>query len=308
MREGQSFFEFVTTDTKAARAVEAILAANPLAIGLDTETAWWRLGGAYEMTSIIQIAVPMGNLIKVFIFDCLADQEPIKIDRLIPILSGPILKVAHNASYDIRLLYKSFGILVKNVWCTMECERRVMKHQKIKRAITLAAVVQDRLAITMSKEEQISSWENRPLTKSQLIYAANDALNCLKVYEVQASMELDGNYSYVPELAVQEQESLIEEETRLDKASEFLKEILVRHRYLKEKVMGFESFRGRRVDDVLRFIQELLKMVRLMKTNQFLAESDAQQSYSLCTVPVTEEEVLKCIDRLQLHINTQEVT
>lgn len=292
-------YDLVLTNKEAVKALELIKESNPSVIGLDSETAWWKLGAAYEHTSIIQMAVPIKERIKIFIFDCLADDDPIKMSNFEELLSGPTIKAIHNASYDIRLIYKSFGILMKNIWCTLEAERRLCKQEKIKKSLTLEAVALERLGIKMIKDDQASSWESRPLSQSQLIYAANDALTCFRLYEMQKALELDGSYFYIPELAQEESSSLIEEEEKIDSLISFLKTCLMNHRALRKKVTGFDSFRGRRVEDVMRFFQELLKMMRLIKADLFLSENATQEQFSLCVPVLSEAEVFDCVERLR---------
>lgn len=50
---------------------------------------------------------------------------------------------------------------------------------------SLRATCEAFLGLTMGKEEQRSDWSQRPLTESQLEYAALDALVCLRVWAVQ---------------------------------------------------------------------------------------------------------------------------
>lgn len=156
-------------------------------IGVDTETfqrpkkqGTFKEGEAKLETvlSLIQLAFEKDDKFIVWVIDCL---KPLDITVLKPYLENKeILKIAHNASYDVGQL-RDNGIPMKNVWCTMTAER----HSGVKRGLKLANLAEHHLGVKMDKTLQQSKWGDRPLKPEQLRYAALDAQILLQVYQKQ---------------------------------------------------------------------------------------------------------------------------
>lgn len=90
------------------------------------------------------------------------------------LLSDKILKIFHFARFDVAALQHSFGIHMRNIYCT-----KIASH--LVRTFTskhgLKELCKDLLGIELSKEEQTSDWGNPKLHDKQLTYAANDVLH-----------------------------------------------------------------------------------------------------------------------------------
>jgi ribonuclease D len=98
-------------------------------------------------------------------------QESPNLVRLLE--DDSILKIFHFARFDVALLYETFGILTKNIYCTKIAS-------KLARTYTerhgLKSVCMELFGIEISKKEQSSDWGKAVLTEEQKLYAANDVL------------------------------------------------------------------------------------------------------------------------------------
>jgi ribonuclease D len=90
------------------------------------------------------------------------------------ILADPkITKLFHFARFDIAILFKTFGVMAKPVYCTKIAS-------KLTRTYTdrhgLKDLTRELLGIELSKQQQSSDWGGETLSDAQLSYAASDVL------------------------------------------------------------------------------------------------------------------------------------
>jgi len=164
--------------------------ANVPVIALDLETIdWWKRDE--ERISILQLGFREESGITVAILDLLAplDPEPLRA----PLEWGMQVKAIHNASYDAVRLARHFGIHTSPVHDTMLASRRSGEKRNSLRDLSLRY-----LNLELEKAEQRSDWRRRPLTESQLRYAALDAVCTLLLYEQQVVAGLVGTYHLPP--------------------------------------------------------------------------------------------------------------
>ena len=154
-------------------------------VGLDSETY-------VDLTKINSSALdPHSNKISLlqlnykdnkypFVIDVLQIEQEDNLDYLVNnlFLNSSICKVLHNASFDIKAIYSHFGIWMKNVLCTRTLMQSLgictgMK-ASIFRGHSLKDLSRDYFSIILDKTEATSQWGARPLTESQLAYAAID--------------------------------------------------------------------------------------------------------------------------------------
>ncbi len=104
--------------------------------------------------------------------------DPLKIDDLSPlkpVMANPrIRKVLHGADYDIRSLYRDFGIEVHNLFDT-ELASRFLGI----RETGLDAVLKQRFNVGLDKKYQRKDWSKRPLPEAMMNYAAGDVHHLL---------------------------------------------------------------------------------------------------------------------------------
>jgi ribonuclease D len=91
------------------------------------------------------------------------------------LLADPnILKIFHFARFDVAVLYNTFGVMPKPVYCTKIASR-------LSRTYTdrhgLKDLVREVLNIDLSKQQQSSDWGASTLSEAQLAYAASDVLH-----------------------------------------------------------------------------------------------------------------------------------
>ncbi len=143
-------------------------------IAIDTET----LGLNTSRDRLCLIQINDGNdsthLIKI--------SSPIApAPNLIKILENKeIQKLFHYARFDVAVITNSYGVSIKNIYCTKIAS-------KIARTYTdkhsLKSLCDELLNVTLSKEEQSSDWGADMLTESQKKYAANDVIYLHKIKE-----------------------------------------------------------------------------------------------------------------------------
>lgn len=158
------------TDNALAQSVLDQL-PQEMIVGLDTET-YWDTAANRSHVSLVQIAPPVGD---VMVFDALA----IDIELLRPLIESPGVKMAaHNARFDEGMLIGA-GLRPRSFIDTLRLARASLRLP----SYSLAGVVAHLFGIEMDKSFQKSNWRRRPLTLSQLQYAATDARIVLQVYE-----------------------------------------------------------------------------------------------------------------------------
>jgi ribonuclease D len=95
------------------------------------------------------------------------------------IANTSILKIFHNATFDVGFIRFRFDLPVEPVFCTKIAARLADVH----RNPNLDMLVQQLLGVPLSKKERLSDWTTRPLAAAQVEYAAADVryLHDLKV-------------------------------------------------------------------------------------------------------------------------------
>lgn len=114
--------------------------------------------------------------------------DPFEISDFRPlrmVLEDPnITIIAHSASFEKRQLAK-YNIELNSIYDTLKISRKLYKNdergQKLKHG--LGVVCKRILNLNMDKGEQTSDWTRRPLTRSQVMYAALDAEVMLQLYD-----------------------------------------------------------------------------------------------------------------------------
>jgi ribonuclease D len=142
------------------------------AIAIDTE--FIRTHTFFAEPGLIQIADGHG----VYLIDTLAIED---LSVLISVLeSTNVIKIMHSMSEDVGLLFHSVGAQINQVFDT----QIVAAFLGIAVSPGYQNLVLDVLNIELDKGETRSDWLQRPLTQSQLHYAALDVIYLLKLYQV----------------------------------------------------------------------------------------------------------------------------
>lgn len=88
--------------------------------------------------------------------------------------SPAVVKVFHDADYDLRLLNQDYGWNARNLFDT-----RIAAQLIGLRAFGLAALLERYFGVKLDKKHQRADWSMRPLTDDMLRYAAQDTLHLL---------------------------------------------------------------------------------------------------------------------------------
>jgi len=140
-------------------------------IGVDLEAD--SLFHYQEKVCLIQISTPSKNILV----------DPLSLDDLSPlspIFADPnIQKVFHGADYDIRSLYRDFGIEVNALFDTQIAAKFLGIMET-----GLASLLRERLGVLVDKKYQKRDWSQRPLPDAMLAYAVTDTLHLLPLSRI----------------------------------------------------------------------------------------------------------------------------
>ena len=94
--------------------------------------------------------------------------------NLCRMLENPnVLKLFHFGRFDIAAMFEAFGALTAPVYCTKIASRLIRTYTD---RHGLKNLLQELLAIDISKQQQSSDWGAKRLSKAQIEYAASDVL------------------------------------------------------------------------------------------------------------------------------------
>jgi len=146
--------------------------STPLArIGLDTEFVRERT--YWPQLALVQIAIED----TILLVDPLAPQMT---TALAPLLGDPaVLKVMHSASEDLVALKFACGVVPTPLFDTQIGAALA----GIGAGLGYQRLVQDTLGIALQKGETRSDWLRRPLSRSQLAYAADDVRHLFALHD-----------------------------------------------------------------------------------------------------------------------------
>ncbi|HET9947287.1 MAG TPA: ribonuclease D, partial [Longimicrobiales bacterium] len=97
-------------------------------------------------------------------------------------LEDPAVEVVmHGADFDLRLLRRDLGIRVRGLFDT-----QIAAQLAGESTLGLAALLESRLGVRLSKKYQRADWAERPLTAAMLEYAADDTRYLMPLADVLA--------------------------------------------------------------------------------------------------------------------------
>lgn len=167
-------YQIIASESDLTRALTELM--RQPAIGVDTETTG--LDPYLSRLRLIQLATPA----RAYIIDLF--QTPHLGDALKQLFATAIpRKVFHNAKFDLKMLKYHLGIEVNSIFDTMIASQLISGGREGENH-SLASATQKYINTNLDKTEQRSDWGGE-LTENQLVYAANDALIVLKLYEEQ---------------------------------------------------------------------------------------------------------------------------
>jgi ribonuclease D len=153
------------TDRSNLERVAARLEGEPV-IGVDLEAD--SMFHYREKVCLLQISSSSENILI----------DPLQLPDLSPLaplfMNPGIRKVFHGADYDIRSLYRDFGIQVNSLFDTQIAARFLGFPET-----GLALLLQEKLGVTLEKKNQKKDWSVRPLPAGMLAYAVQDTCHLI---------------------------------------------------------------------------------------------------------------------------------
>jgi ribonuclease D len=136
---------------------------NSKYIAIDTETT----GLSALKDKLCTIQIYNGYLGYLFNFDSSVNYVNLK-----KILCNPnIVKVFHNAIFDVNFLVSNLDIKVDNIVCTKISSKII---NGLESDNSLKGLIKKYLKIDINKNQQLSDWGKIDLSKEQIEYAMND--------------------------------------------------------------------------------------------------------------------------------------
>ena len=106
------------------------------------------------------------------------DPLDLELTKLAPVFSSNSLAVFHAGSQDLEVLHRATGAVPRKIFDTQIAAGFVGM-----RTPSLASLHENLLGIKLSKGDRLTDWLQRPLTDSQLEYAASDVRYLLDLYQ-----------------------------------------------------------------------------------------------------------------------------
>lgn len=178
-------FQFIDTPSELGIVAEKLATEERIAADVEADSMF----NFKEKVCLVQIASRRYNVI--------IDTVKIRnMSLLKPVfLNRNIQKVFHGADFDIRSLYRDFGIRIENLFDT-ELASRFLGI----RETGLESVLKDRFGVKMDKRFQKKDWSQRPLPREMIEYAANDVTHLLPLTDILTDdLKRKGRLSWVQE-------------------------------------------------------------------------------------------------------------
>ena len=169
----------------------ARLAPRPPRIGLDTEFVRERT--YWPQLALVQIALGDGAD-DILLVDALV---PGMLDALAPVLADTgVLKLMHSPSEDLVALVHSCGVAPQPLFDTQVAAALC----GLGAGVGYQRLVQESLGVALPKGETRSDWLRRPLSPSQLEYAADDVLHLFALHDrLAAQLDALGRAGWLAE-------------------------------------------------------------------------------------------------------------
>ena len=162
----------LVTDNEALKAICQQISHNN-AVAVDTE--FKRETTYFPKACLIQLAID----------DLTVCVDPLSITNFEPlkaILYSPkITKIFHAARQDLEIFYLLFNEIPQPIFDTQIASALLGGAEQV----GYATLVKKILNVELDKSLTRANWEKRPIPDKQLIYAANDVIYLLKIYQHQ---------------------------------------------------------------------------------------------------------------------------
>jgi ribonuclease D len=161
-------------------------------IAIDTE--FYRKSTYYPKLCLIQIEVNKS----IFLIDCLCGLDLQGLWQIIA--SNKICKILHSGSQDVQIFYQYSKQKPQAIIDTQIMANFCCLDLDIDFNIGYARLAKKIINKKINKDEQNSNWQQRPLTSSQIKYAANDVIDLVKIKEkLEKKLKEKNLYQYLQE-------------------------------------------------------------------------------------------------------------
>lgn len=227
----------------------------------------------------------------------LVDPLNVEISPLAAIIGGPATMVAHACDQDLEIIRRACGVLPNRLLDT-QIAAGFAGHS----AASLASLVKSFLGKDLGKGDRLTDWQARPLSSSQLHYAASDVEHLLVLADaITADLDTSGRTTWVD----QECRALLERCARpADPRKAWWKlrdsrSLKGASRGVAQEVAAWREGRAARVDQPVRYV--LADLVVQAIAHRPPATLDALNSMRgldgrHLRAPVAEE-ILQAVDR-----------
>ena len=161
-------------------------AASSSVLAIDTE--FLREKTYYAKLCLLQLATDT----EVAIVDPFAVDD---LSVLVPLLEDQsIMKLFHAGHQDLEILYRTLGVLPSPLFDT-QVAAALLGHTL---QIGYGPLVHSLCGVTLKKSDSFTDWSRRPLSASQLDYAADDVLYLPQVYRIMVErLEAKGRLEWL---------------------------------------------------------------------------------------------------------------
>lgn len=178
-------YGMVETQKELEEVAARLMEHAPIAVDLEADSMYHYR----EKVCLIQVGCAAG----IWVID------PLKLTHLDPLkpLFGDdaVQKIFHGSDYDVRSLYRDFGIEINNLFDTQLASMFIGK-----RETSLEAVIKNRFHIQLDKKYQRKDWSKRPLPAEMITYAAGDVHYLIPLAEMlKNELKALGRLSWVEE-------------------------------------------------------------------------------------------------------------
>lgn len=175
----------ITDQENLNRLVERLSEESVLAFDLEADS----LHHYTEKVCLIQVSSPSETRL-------IDPLSALDVRALAPIFANPaVKKIFHGADYDMRSLYRDFGITVVNLFDTMIASQFLGESE-----FGLAALLKKRFGVELDKRYQKADWSKRPLSPEMMEYAMKDTSLLISLYgQLEAELKVKGRLAWVEE-------------------------------------------------------------------------------------------------------------
>lgn len=182
----------------------------------------------------------------------LIDPLAVSLEPLAEVLDGPGLAVMHASSQDLEVLTRACGTLPGKLFDT-----QIAAGFTGLRSPSLAALHDKLLGIRLPKGDRLTDWLRRPLSETQLEYAASDVSHLLEIHRLlEDDLAQRGRLQWAEDECA---EALARGHNQRDPETAWLRIKETRHlgkrsRGVAQAVAEWRELRAREVDQPPRFI------------------------------------------------------